>query len=107
MSSIDVLLQSPAFFDAAYQAYRRDPAAVPPDLAECFRALERGASPRAPAFLTEDGGLPEGIARGQFSPGIQIYDLVHTYRQFGHMASSVAAAGKEVPCRSTRPAWAR
>jgi len=96
MSSIDVLLQSPAFFDAAYEAYRRDPASLPPDLAECFRALERGGIPadRAPAFLTEDGGLPEGIARDQFAPGIQIYDLVHTYRQFGHMAADIDPLGQ-------------
>jgi 2-oxoglutarate dehydrogenase E1 component len=94
MSSIDVLLQSPAFFDAAYEAYRRDPASVPPDLADCFRALERGAPPRAPAFLTEDGGLPEGLARAEFAPGIQIYDLVHTYRQFGHMAADIDPLGQ-------------
>ena len=39
MSSLDVLLQSPDFADAAYRQYRQDPSSVSPDLAAYFRGL--------------------------------------------------------------------
>jgi 2-oxoglutarate dehydrogenase E1 component len=71
MSSLDILLQSPDFADAAYRQYRQDPTSIAPDLAAYFRGLETGAG------------------RG----GVQIYDLVHTYRQFGHMAANLDPLG--------------
>ncbi|HUS64371.1 MAG TPA: 2-oxoglutarate dehydrogenase E1 component [Kofleriaceae bacterium] len=71
MSSLDILLQSPDFADAAYRQYRHDPTSVSADLAAYFRGLETG------------------VERG----GVQIYDLVHTYRQFGHMAANLDPLG--------------
>ncbi|HLU66116.1 MAG TPA: hypothetical protein VKZ63_07560, partial [Kofleriaceae bacterium] len=98
MSSLDALVHSPGFAEAAYEAYRRDPASVPAAIAEQFRALEAagGALParRAPAFLTERGGLPDRAPRAGVAAGIQIYDVVHTYRQFGHMAADIDPLGQ-------------
>jgi 2-oxoglutarate dehydrogenase E1 component len=89
--SLDALLQQPAFADAVYQRYAADPSSVSPDLAALFAGLAGASTP--PRFLTEEGGLPDGVARGAVATGIQIYDLIHTYRQFGHMAADIDPLG--------------
>jgi 2-oxoglutarate dehydrogenase E1 component len=70
--SFDALLQSPGFAEATYQAYREDPESVAPDLAGHFRALEQARS----------------------DSGIQIYDVIHSYRQFGHMVADIDPLGR-------------
>ncbi|HWM87003.1 MAG TPA: thiamine pyrophosphate-dependent enzyme, partial [Kofleriaceae bacterium] len=114
MSNLDALLLQPQFADVLYSRYAADPSSVPRDLAALFDQMEPGppapsaaaapepaAEPRAaaprppdiPRFLTEDGGLPDGVTKAEVATGIQIYDLVHTYRQFGHMAADIDPLG--------------
>jgi 2-oxoglutarate dehydrogenase E1 component len=95
MSILDALLSSPEFADSAFRRYSADPSSVPRDLAALFGRLGEPPArpPVAPRFLTEDGGLPDGVAMAQVATGIQIYDLIHTYRQFGHMAADIDPLG--------------
>ncbi|HTE55516.1 MAG TPA: 2-oxoglutarate dehydrogenase E1 component [Kofleriaceae bacterium] len=91
MPILDALLQQPDLADDLYRRHAADPSSVPAELAELFAEL--GAGRAAPRFLTEDGALPDGVARAAIATGIQIYDLVHTYRQFGHMAADIDPLG--------------
>ena len=98
------LLFAPGFVDDVYRRFAADPGSVPPDLAALFSQMTsprassgaRAGEPRPaepPRFLTERGALPEGVARAEVAAGIQIYDLIHTYRQFGHMAADLDPLG--------------
>jgi 2-oxoglutarate dehydrogenase E1 component len=85
MPNLDALLQTPAFLDAAYARYAADPGSVSPDLAALFAELSGAAT-----GAQEGRGDGAGISA---SAGIQIHDLVHTYRQFGHMAADLDPLG--------------
>ena len=72
------------------------PSAVDPQWVELFERFDRGdmtTRPRAPAFLTPSGSLPDNLPRSSVSAGIQIYDLVHTFRQFGHLIAHLDPLG--------------
>ncbi len=104
MPNLDSLLIAPEFADALYRQYAADPSSVPPDVASLFAELkvrraaatpppDAAPAPSLPRFLTEEGGLPEGVVKADVATGIQIYDLIHTYRQFGHMAADIDPLG--------------
>ncbi len=86
---LDHLLGSAGFLDAEFTRWQRDPASVAPEYAELFEKSDEWA---APAFLTEEGGLPEGLEH--LDPGLQIYDLVHTYREYGHLVADLDPLGR-------------
>ncbi len=104
MPTLDSLLIAPEFADALYRQYAADPSSVPPDVAALFSELKArriaaatapmpAGAPALPRFLTEEGGLPEGVVKADVATGIQIDDLIHTYRQFGHMAADIDPLG--------------
>ena len=97
MKWIDAMLLGPEYVDELYQAYVRDADAVAPEWAAAFRTLATGESAptdAVPQFLTTNGGLPDGVAAESPSAGLQIYDLVHTYREYGHMIADIDPLGR-------------
>jgi 2-oxoglutarate dehydrogenase E1 component len=91
------LLAQPAFADEMYDAWLADPRSVPPDWAALFAAEPRDARPHAapsatPAFLTATGDVPEGIDPS-LAPALQVFDLIHGYRQYGHLAADLDPLG--------------
>ncbi len=117
MSTLDHLLWSnPAYADALYQQYLQDPSSVDPTWAAFFAG--RNGTPfdtplpssgnghgdaaipnngeDVPVFLTNKGGIPKGIDIENVAPGIQIYDLVHTYREYGHLIADLDPLGRSL-----------
>ncbi len=94
MKSIDQLLVDRVYLDVMYREYRRDPNSVEPEWAALFESFDQGDSrARPPAFLTQARSAPENLPRASVSPGIQIYDLVHTFREFGHLIAHLDPLG--------------
>ncbi len=93
MDSLDTLLSlDPDYLDELYRNYLRDPGSVHASWAELFRRYERSeASRTAPA---PGAWVPPGLGKISRAPGIQIYDLVHTYRQFGHLIADLDPLGR-------------
>jgi 2-oxoglutarate dehydrogenase E1 component len=51
-------------------------------------------APGPPAFLTATGDLPEGAEHHAIEAGLRIYDLVHTYRTYGHLIADIDPLGR-------------
>ena len=92
-----LLWASPEYLDEQYRAWQADPSSVGRELAAFFaNGFESGhQAPRtgAPAFLIPRGGLPDGVDKNGIDAGIQIYDLVHTYREYGHLIANIDPLG--------------
>ncbi len=96
MEPLDALLwNNPAYVDDLYRRYQRDPSAVDASWRAVFATLARDPSHRAPPlFLTTSGGLPDGLRKESLEAGIQIYDLVHTFREYGHLIAQIDPLGR-------------
>src|ERR1035437_9014426 len=95
------------FIETQYAAYKRDRNSVDPQWAYFFAGFElAGAAAPAPAApKTQDSGLGGGKAQSssislqsaelQKSPGhfMQIADLVHSYRELGHLIADLDPLG--------------
>ena len=112
MSEFDGLLLSPDYLDALFERYQNDPSSVSPELGNFLRAQgnlvdsskdrqsnenngARRSQEGTPVFLTNSGGLPAGVDKHKLDPGIQIYDLIHTFRQFGHLIADIDPLGQQ------------
>jgi 2-oxoglutarate dehydrogenase E1 component len=96
MDDLDRLLAGGPYLDVLYRDYQRDPDAVEPELARLFERFDQGemaTKPRAPSFLTPTGKLPDNLPRRGVEAGIQIYDLVHTFREYGHLTARLDPLG--------------
>ncbi|HUH00339.1 MAG TPA: 2-oxoglutarate dehydrogenase E1 component [Kofleriaceae bacterium] len=90
--ALDGLLWSnPDYLDAMYRRWTEDPSSVDPGLARLFA---QGTAAGPPAFLTPRGAVPQGVVRHALDPGIQIYDLIHTYREYGHLIADIDPLGR-------------
>jgi len=123
MSTLDHLLWSnPAYVDAVYEQYLEDATSVDPSWAAFFAGRNgnpfdaplptpsgggnngsngsngnqqfAAASDEVPVFLTNKGGIPQGVDIQSVAPGIHIYDLVHTYREYGHLIADTDPLGR-------------
>ncbi len=105
MPSLDAILRAnPDYVDSLYRQFLEDPESVDPTWALFFAGFqwkgdgigaENGADRPAaeaanggPIVLTSSGALPEGVAPTE-ATHLRCYDLVHTYREFGHLIADL------------------
>lgn len=89
MASIDHLLLDPTFLDQLYRDYQRDQSSVDPQFAQLFQELDREDRVGGNSFAQHPAGIPENLPKESLAPGIQIYSLVQTYREFGHLIADI------------------
>lgn len=93
MAAIDHLLAEPAYLDQLYRQYQRDRGSVDPQFAELFAEFDRESRVDAPVFVHQEAGIPDNLPKESLTPGIQIYSLVQTYREFGHLIADIDPLG--------------
>jgi len=116
MPSIDAILRAnPEFVESMYRQYLADPDSVDPTWALFFAGFQyagngyrdapariqavdgggertertNGAAVPEPAVLTARGDLPDGADETTVAPGLRVYDMVWTYRAFGHLIADL------------------
>ncbi len=93
MSTIDHLLLDPTFLDQLYREYQRDQSSVDPEFAQLFQDLDREDRVGGHSFAQHHAGIPDNLPKESLAPGIQIYSLVQTYREFGHLVADIDPLG--------------
>ena len=105
MPSLDAILRAnPDYVDSLYRQFLEDPESVDPTWALFFAGFqwksdgmgaENGTDRAAaevgnggPIVLTSSGAIPEGVAPTE-AAHLRCYDLVHTYREFGHLIADL------------------
>ena len=118
MPSLDAILRAnPDYVDSLYRKWLEDPDSVDPTWGLFFAGMQFGgngggngartvdgsrvASPSArttepeePIVLTARGALPEGVEEETVAPALRIYDVVYTYRAFGHLIADLDPLGQ-------------
>ena len=94
MGSIDHLLLDPTFLDHLYREYQRDQSSVDPQFAQLFQELDQEDRVGGHSFAKHAIGTPENLPKESLAPGIQIYSLVQTYREFGHIIADIDPLGQ-------------
>jgi 2-oxoglutarate dehydrogenase E1 component len=110
MPSLDAILRAnPDYVDSLYRQFLEDPESVDPTWALFFAGFqwkgdgvgaENGTDRAAtetgngrPIELTSSGAIPEGVAPTE-AAHLRCYDLVHTYREFGHLIAELDPLGR-------------
>ena len=47
-----------------------------------------------PVVLTDRGAIPEGVEEEELAPALRVYDLVYTYRTYGHLIADLDPLGR-------------
>ncbi|HEY4330098.1 MAG TPA: 2-oxoglutarate dehydrogenase E1 component [Phycisphaerae bacterium] len=86
------------FIEQQYEAYKRDRSSVDTQWAYFFAGFDLGGGPGAGmhvATAVAAGGMSQDAAEMQKSPGkfMQIADLVHSYREMGHLIANLDPLG--------------
>ncbi|MDX1624746.1 MAG: 2-oxoglutarate dehydrogenase E1 component [Gemmatimonadota bacterium] len=96
MPSLDAILRAnPDYVDSLYRRWLEDPDAIDPSWALFFAGMQWAGNGEVarregePVVLTARGALPEGVDEETVSPALRIYDVVHTYRSYGHLISDL------------------
>ena len=76
---------NPKYVEELYRQYRRDPRSVPEDWALVFKGYEFGLDASGPAAGVDQDGNPPGVL-----------DLVHSYREFGHLIADIDPLGRDL-----------
>ncbi len=80
MSFFDIVSRaSPDYVESLYRQYHRDPKSVDEQWALVFAGYEFGAG---------------GSGTGDFGPVVGVRDLIHSYRQFGHLVADLDPLGR-------------
>ncbi len=74
---------NPTYVEELYQQFRRDPHSVPEDWALVFKGYEFGLEASGPSASADQQGNPPGVL-----------DLVHSYREFGHLIADIDPLGR-------------
>ena len=106
MPSLDAILRAnPDFVDDLYRRWLDDPQSVDRSWALFFEGMRyagngtaapagrRAAVEGEPIVLTARGALPEGVPEETVAPALRIYDVVYTYRAFGHLIADLDPLG--------------
>jgi 2-oxoglutarate dehydrogenase E1 component len=81
VADLDVILRTnPGYVDELYQSYARDPGSVGKDWARFFAGFQLGSNGDGPA-------LPKAEA------AIGVFDLIHSYRELGHLIANLDPLG--------------
>lgn len=107
MTSLDAILRaSPDYVDSLYRQYLEDPDSVDVSWALFFAGYQVGGNglrdsavaherdSREPVVLTAQGALPEGARETIAHAELRIYDLVFTYRTYGHLIAELDPLGQ-------------
>lgn len=98
MADLEHLLLDPTYLEQLYREYQRDPSAVDPQWRHFFAEFDRSDREQhpsaAPPMATPSGRIPENFPQESSAPGIQIYSLVQTYREFGHLIANIDPLGR-------------
>jgi len=86
MSSLDhVARANPAYVDEQYRRYRADPSSVSEEWALFFAGFELAGHGNGAAALA--GSPAQGVVAPAAEPVIGVFDLVHSYRELGHLVA--------------------
>jgi 2-oxoglutarate dehydrogenase E1 component len=118
MPSLDAILRAnPEYVDSLYRRWLEDPESVDPTWGLFFAGYQLGGGngsggnggngrapsttpePRHPAarepiVLTDRGAVPEGVEGEELAPALRVYDLVYTYRTYGHLIADLDPLGR-------------
>ena len=108
MPSLDAILRAnPEYVDSLYRRWLEDPDSVDPSWGLFFAGFQmaggNGGGNGAPAairerlrtpegepiVLTARGAIPEGVEEAELAPALRVYDLVYTYRTYGHLIAEL------------------
>jgi len=82
-----ILRANPDYIDDLYRQYQRDPHAVGADWAHFFAGFELGTNGHRPATAAVPDSTP------QVERLVGIFDLIHTYRELGHLIADLNPLG--------------
>src|SRR5438309_87397 len=86
MERIDsVTLANKDYVAEQYRRYKADPRSVGEEWALFFAGFELGASSNGAAV----GGVAAGVPAATSAPVIGVFDLVHSYRELGHLVADL------------------
>ncbi len=94
MGAIDHLLLDPTYLDQLYREYQRDQSSVDPQFAQLFQDFDREDRVGGHSFAKQPIGVPSDLPKESLAPGIQIYSMVQTYREFGHLIANIDPLGR-------------
>ena len=110
MPSLDAILRAnPEYVDALYRRWLEDPESVDPTWGLFFAGYELGGGNGSgngaatgrlrtatgePIVLTDRGAIPEGVEEEELAPALRVYDLVYTYRTYGHLIADLDPLGR-------------
>src|SRR5436189_3764351 len=90
MERIDsVTLANKDYVAEQYRRYKADPRSVGEEWALFFAGFELGASSNGAAV----GGVAAGVPAATSAPVIGVFDLVHCYRELGHLVAHLNPLG--------------
>ena len=87
-----ILRANPDYIDDLYRQYQRDPNAVGADWAHFFAGFELGTNGHGPAAVRQAAAAPAAAAP-QAERVIGVFDLIHTYRELGHLIADLNPLG--------------
>ncbi|MEO8602109.1 MAG: 2-oxoglutarate dehydrogenase E1 component [bacterium] len=89
-----ILRANPDYIDDLYRQYQRDPSAVGADWAHFFAGFEVGTNGHGPAAVTAPAAAAAAVPEAQQTERVLgILDLIHTYREFGHLIADLNPLG--------------
>ena len=86
-----ILRANPDYIDDLYRQYSRDPGSVGADWAHFFAGFELGSNGRGAAAPAPAPAATDSVATGNRIIGV--LDLIHTYREFGHLIADLNPLG--------------
>jgi 2-oxoglutarate dehydrogenase E1 component len=110
--SLDAILRAnPEYVDALYRRWLENPESVDSTWGLFFAGYQLGGTNGGnggssipggtlrteagePIVLTDRGAIPEGIEEAALAPALRVYDLVYTYRTYGHLIADLDPLGR-------------
>ena len=112
MPSLDAILRAnPEYVDSLYRRWLADPASVDATWGLFFAGYQLGGGngagngavgrpgaargqPASRSSSPTAGAVPEGVEGAELAPALRVYDLVYTYRTYGHLIADLDPLGR-------------